>query len=134
MPNFPPYFEREPMKPLNPMKQPVVVAAITAQDNAIAAQNTVIAALQKEIQKIRNNNNRGGGGGAGAGGANGDDGDKLCTHCRDVLKWFNCAKTHDVKDCKYLEGNKNFIGKEAMATRIKALAAKIKAKQEKRKA
>ena len=58
----------------------------------------------------------------------------MCSHCQDVLKWFNCAKTHDVKDCKYLEGNKNFIGKEAMATRIKALAAKIKAKQEKRKA
>ena len=110
-----------------------MVAAITAQENAIAAQNTVIAALQKEIQKIRNNNNRGGGGGAGAGGANGNDSDKLCTHCRDVLKWFTCAKTYDTKECKYLEGNKEFIGKDELALKIKALAAKIKAKQEKRK-
>ena len=129
------YYEREPVKPLNPIKQPVVVAAITAQESAIAAQNTVIAALQKEIQNIRNKDNRGGGGGAGAaaGGTNVNDGDKLCKHCRDVLKWFNCATTHDTKECKYKEGNKDFIGKEELELKIKTIKARIKAKLEKRK-
>ena len=120
------YYEKEPVKPLNPMKQPVVVTAMTAQATAITAQNTIIAALQRDMTRLRDDRNRGGGSGSGGGSTAEPASSKKCTCCFDTLKFTYTALNHTNAECRFIEDNPSYIGKEKLAKKIKLAREKRK--------